>query len=76
MIKKFSILLVAITASMLTAQAGGLMTNTNYHVVFDRMMARGATFDIDAAYSNRFPAVNRFPETLAIPRHRTDHAGW
>lgn len=32
--------------------AGGLMTNTNYHVAFDRMMARGATFDIDAAYSN------------------------
>jgi len=36
----------------LTAQAGGLMTNTNYHIAFDRMMARGATFEIDAAYSN------------------------
>ena len=35
-----------------TATAGGLMTNTNYHIAFDRMMARGATFDIDAAYSN------------------------
>ena len=35
-----------------TAWAGGLMTNTNYHIAFDRMMARGATFDIDAAYSN------------------------
>ena len=34
------------------AKAGGLMTNTNYHIAFDRMMARGATFDIDAAYSN------------------------
>ena len=34
------------------AQAGGLMTNTNYHIAFDRMMARGATFDVDAAYSN------------------------
>ena len=33
-------------------RAGGLMTNTNYHIAFDRMMARGATFDIDAAYSN------------------------
>ena len=32
-------------------RAGGLMTNTNYHIAFDRMMARGATFDIDAAYS-------------------------
>jgi long-chain fatty acid transport protein len=28
------------------------MTNTNYHIAFDRMMARGATFDVDAAYSN------------------------
>ena len=28
------------------------MTNTNYHIAFDRMMARGATFDIDAVYSN------------------------
>ena len=34
------------------AKAGGLMTNTNYHIAFDRMMARGASFDIDAAYSN------------------------
>ncbi len=34
------------------ASAGGLMTNTNYHIAFDRMMARGASFDIDAAYSN------------------------
>ena len=33
-------------------RAGGLMTNTNYHIAFDRMMARGASFDIDAAYSN------------------------
>ena len=36
----------------LTAYAGGLMTNTNYHVAFDRMMARGASMEIDAAYSN------------------------
>jgi len=34
------------------AKAGGLMTNTNYHIAFDRMMARGASIDIDAAYSN------------------------
>ena len=35
-----------------TSWAGGLMTNTNYHIAFDRMMARGATFDIDATFSN------------------------
>ena len=35
-----------------TAIAGGLMTNTNYHIAFDRMMARGASFDVDAVFSN------------------------
>jgi len=45
---------VALTALCFTqtAFAGGLMTNTNYHIAFDRMMARGASLDIDAAYSN------------------------
>ena len=41
-----------IAVGSLASFAGGLMTNTNYHIAFDRMMARGATFDIDAAYSN------------------------
>lgn len=36
----------------ISAWGGGLMTNTNYHIAFDRMMARGASFDIDAIYSN------------------------
>ena len=39
------------------AYAGGLMTNTNYHIAFDRMMARGATLEVDAAYSNPAGAV-------------------
>lgn len=34
------------------AFAGGLMTNTNYHIAFDRMMARGASIEIDGTYSN------------------------
>ena len=47
------LLLLAVTATaFLTVRAGGLMTNTNYHIAFDRMMARGATFDIDATFSN------------------------
>ena len=37
---------------VLSLHAGGLMTNTNYHIAFDRMMARGASFDVDAIYSN------------------------
>ena len=44
--------LVAAATWLMTANAGGLMTNTNYHIAFDRMMARGASMDIDAAYSN------------------------
>ena len=32
--------------------AGGLLTNTNQHAAFLRMLSRGATFDIDGVYSN------------------------
>ena len=44
-----ALLAVATTAPVF---AGGLMTNTNYHIAFDRMFARGASTEIDAAYSN------------------------
>lgn len=49
--KKVLLTSVILCATAMT-YAGGLMTNTNYHIAFDRMMARGATFEIDAAYSN------------------------
>ena len=49
--KRFALMVLA-WSTIIAAWAGGLMTNTNYHIAFDRMMARGATFDIDAAYSN------------------------
>lgn len=49
--KKFFLMLTMASASLM-AEAGGLMTNTNYHIAFDRMFARGATTEIDAAYSN------------------------
>ena len=52
MIKKVLTLTVLAFFASASTFAGGLMTNTNYHIAFDRMMARGATFDIDAAYSN------------------------
>jgi long-chain fatty acid transport protein len=35
-----------------SSYAGGLLTNTNQHVAFDRMLARGASTEIDAVYSN------------------------
>ena len=50
--KKRLVMMTVAAALTVTAMAGGLMTNTNYHIAFDRMMARGASFDIDAAYSN------------------------
>ena len=50
--KKRLFLMPLVAIAVTTAHAGGLMTNTNYHIAFDRMMARGATFDIDAAFSN------------------------
>ena len=50
--KKILTLTVLALGAFSMSYAGGLMTNTNYHIAFDRMMARGATFDIDAAYSN------------------------
>ena len=51
MTKKLFVMMATI-AMTATAGAGGLRTNTNYHIAFDRMMARGASMDIDAAYSN------------------------
>ena len=50
--KKKSLFIAIFMLSSAATFAGGLMTNTNYHIAFDRMMARGASFDIDAAYSN------------------------
>ena len=49
--KVFALLAVSLGLAA-TASAGGLMTNTNYHIAFDRMMARGASFEVDAAFSN------------------------
>ena len=49
--KRIFLFVVAASISLL-AEAGGLMTNTNYHIAFDRMFARGATSEIDATYSN------------------------
>ena len=44
---------MAATAMLATTTwAGGLMTNTNYHIAFDRMFARGASTEIDATFSN------------------------
>ena len=47
--------------------AGGLLTNTNQHAAFLRMLSRGATIEIDGAYSN--------PAGLAFLPNDGFHAG-
>lgn len=49
--KNFLIGFVMLIVSIPTF-AGGLLTNTNQHVSFLRMLARGASIDIDGVYSN------------------------
>ena len=48
----------------MSAFAGGLLHNTNQHIAFMRMMARGASHEIDGVYTN--------PAGLAF----MDHDGW
>ena len=50
--RKIYLALTLALGTAFAAHAGGLMTNTNYHIAFDRMFARGASTEIDAAYSN------------------------
>ena len=52
MMRKLLFSAVLALVSSTAVQAGGLMTNTNYHIAFDRMFARGATSEIDATFSN------------------------
>ena len=64
MIKKLLCIATLLILSMPVAFAGGLLHNTNQHIDFVRMMARGASFDIDGVYTN--PAGSVFNE----------HQGW
>ena len=47
LLSSFMLLIVSVSTF-----AGGILTNTNQHVSFLRMMARGASIDIDGVYSN------------------------
>lgn len=51
MSKKMLISVVMLIVSNLTF-AGGILTNTNQHISFLRMIARGASIDMDGVYSN------------------------
>lgn len=60
--KKFLIVLFFACATAM--QAGGLLHNTNQSIAWQRMMARGATFEIDGVFTN--PAGTAF----------LGHEGW
>jgi long-chain fatty acid transport protein len=49
--KKIMLCLSLLIVSTVT-YAGGLLTNTNQNIAFLRMLARGASIDIDGVYSN------------------------
>ena len=61
--KKF-LFALSLMAVAVSAQAGGLLHNTNQHIAFQRMMARGASNEIDAVFTN--------PAGIAF----MDHVGW
>ena len=52
---------LSLLAAAVSAQAGGLLHNTNQHIAFQRMMARGASHEIDAVYTN--------PAGIAFMKH-------
>ena len=56
--KKFTWIAVLALIVSIPTFAGGYLTNTNQNVAFLRMIARGASTEIDAVYSN--PAVVAF----------------
>ena len=56
--RKFSLIGIAMLIVSIPTFAGGILTNTNQHVSFLRMLARVAPMDFEGAYSN--PAVLPF----------------
>lgn len=59
--RKLSLISIVLLIVSIPTFAGGLLTNTNQHVLFLRMLARDASTDIDAVYSN--PAGLAFRKT-------------
>ena len=51
--KLFTITLISCAATLVQpAQAGGILTNTNQNIAFNRMMSRDAAIGIDGVYTN------------------------
>ena len=50
--RKLSLISLFLLIVSIPTFAGGLLTNTNQHAAFLRMLSRGATTEIDGALSN------------------------
>lgn len=50
--RKFSLIGIVMLIVSIPTFAGGLLTNTNQHAAFLRMLSRGATTEVDGALSN------------------------
>ena len=50
--RKFSLISIAMLIVSTTTFAGDYLTNTNQNAAFLRMIARGASIDVDGVYSN------------------------
>ncbi|MBR5634907.1 MAG: hypothetical protein IKW78_07015, partial [Prevotella sp.] len=61
---KKNLLILMFFACTTAMQAGGLLHNTNQSIAWQRMMARGATNEIDGVFTN--------PAGMAF----LDHEGW
>ena len=66
--KKLKLVSLAIAMACATPSlAGGLLTNTNQHVAFNRMMSREASIGIDGVYYNPAGEASVMP----LRRHLT-----
>ena len=50
--RKFSLIGIVMLIVSIPTLAGDYLTNTNQHAAFLRMLARGASIDVDGVYSN------------------------
>ncbi len=50
--RKFSLISIAMLIVSIPTFAGDYLTNTNQNAAFLRMIARGASIDVDGVYSN------------------------
>lgn len=78
MFKKSTAVMLLFSLTAVTAHAGGLLTNTNQNISFNRNFAREGTIGIDGVYSNPagvsfltegIPPLAQRAERISDPRY-------